>query len=440
MSRPWSFRHDQSPPPEQPRAHRRARLPALRARLEDFQHRASDLKDAAGRTTARSLLISGQERHGSGRLRLLYVGDEANFAYLTQLLFAEFEIERTLPRRHAWQAPRAVAHYEREADLVAVDVGWPYSSLFHQDDYLVTPAWVNQSFFVKEHWQDNLAVLRRDARRNDLKRVAKHGLSAHLTRLEPDHRDFYRTMYEPYVRRRFSEATVLESEGKVCEFCASDGLLQVCQGERKLSGMVLNKTGSTLQNLWLGLADGLSSNVTSAALGAVYYFSLVYAYESGFRVLDFCASRSMLDDGVLRYKRKWGAVVHENTDPSVLLLKPRNLSRPVVTFFVENPWLTTSTGEFRAHLLAGVEKPLGREDLEAIVDRYEMSGLRGFDLCSLKGFDAAAHSWARARQDIDLRDLSSCSEPRHAFTRRTAPRPLMSSLITVSGHRHQAIP
>jgi hypothetical protein len=74
---------------------------------------------------------------------------------------------------------------------------------------------------------------------------------------------------------------------------------------------------------------------------ALDFFTLIYAYQLGCIYLDMGHSRACLDDGLLRYKRKWGAAICKKKIPQGCLLIAPITSCPAVDSFLSNVRLIT---------------------------------------------------------------------------------------------------
>jgi hypothetical protein len=181
-----------------------------------------------------------------------------------------------------------------------------------------------------------------------------------------------------------------------------------------LGATVLFREGSTLKHLWLGLDEALLPGLATAVSGALYYFGLVYAYESGASIFDFCDSRSLLTDGVLRHKYKWGASLRASRDPSTLLLKPRNFSVPTVSFFVHHPFLSPLGSSFRVRLLS-TQVPLSVAAIEKALNEHSMPGIARFEFNALAGLEPDAIAWAKGHPSVHLRDLRLSNDPTREF-------------------------
>jgi hypothetical protein len=329
-------------------------------------------------------------------------------------MFRDTPESTSLGGSHALLARRLVAQHEARANVVVVDLCFPFDRLFGDDDYLKTLSWVNQSISIGDSWGDLQARLKSGVKRNHAQRARKHGLVARVTHDEERAKAFYREMYVPHIHRKFGAAAVLEPEDKVCWCCREHGLLEVASQGEVLGASVLTRVGTRLKSVWSATREGLDNQTTSAVFGALYHFTLVHAYEQGCQVVDYCTSRSNLNDGVLVYKRQWGARVHRAGNRDAMLLRPRDFSAPTLSFFVKNPFLVDHGQAFAARFLNG-DKALHASELEALVDQHAMEGVEHFEFCSTCGFEQSAIDWANKEPRVRLLDLSEAKHPTRDF-------------------------
>jgi hypothetical protein len=81
-----------------------------------------------------------------------------------------------------------------------------------------------------------------------------------------------------------------------------------CEGQ-KVAGVVLEFKNRRMILSALGAAGGDEGLMKKGVLAATYYFSMQHGRTQGCPTVDFGGTRPSLHDGLLRYKRKWGAVI-----------------------------------------------------------------------------------------------------------------------------------
>jgi hypothetical protein len=77
------------------------------------------------------------------------------------------------------------------------------------------------------------------------------------------------------------------------------------RGAERLAGLLLESQGPALRMVVVGMTD--AAHLLNGALAAAYYFAIEEAVRRGQRRLRTGGTRPVLSDGVLRFKRKWGA-------------------------------------------------------------------------------------------------------------------------------------
>jgi hypothetical protein len=156
---------------------------------------------------------------------------------------------------------------------------------------------------------DDLNKLKRTNRsvKADLRRIRRERFTFTVSHAEEDCETFYHTMYVPYLRRRHGELAVVRSLPQVRRVFRRGGVFWIlCEGQR-IAGQLFFQREGVLYCVGLGTAGGDPSLLRKGAIAATYFFSLQYAQSQGLARIDLGGSPPSLSDGLLRYKRKWGA-------------------------------------------------------------------------------------------------------------------------------------
>src|SRR5262249_3929877 len=143
--------------------------------------------------------------------------------------------------------------------------------------------------------------------------------------------------------------------------------------------------GSELRMVVVGMVD--AANRRDGALAAAYYFAVAEAVRRGRRWLRTGGTRPVLSDGVLEFKRKWGAHVRRVRQEAYLALACPAWTPALRGFFVRHPVVAEiEDGEF----LACTEPEALLHPLsEAARGMFEIAGLAGALV------PAGAGRWAR---------------------------------------------
>lgn len=150
----------------------------------------------------------------------------------------------------------------------------------------------------------------------------------------------------------------------------------------------------------------------------MYYYTILHGYETGCEEVDFLGTRPVLNDGLFRYKRKWGTRVEDSPIPrGDILIRPLCFDDGVRSIFRENPFVVRDGAGLVGKILLD-DGVAGRDDLESLLARFNTPGLRGLKVFSTGGFEADASRWANAPEILlSLFDLSASPDPAGDFCR-----------------------
>jgi hypothetical protein len=367
---------------------------------------------------ADAVLVTGEERETGLPFTSFYFGHYDNFAFIFGRAYRDYEV--VLERRgvSSLYAKRWAARFRDRVALLCIDVELLFSRTLGAELYLVIPPWVRQKYDVPDSWDGVLASFRKNTRKTDLRKVRKYGLTYRITQSERDYREFYHWMYVPYLRKRFGDEVIIEPEWKVLRQCRKGALMHIVRDDRVVAAVLLHRLGGRLAYVWVGVPDGLDAELRHGAFSALYYYTIMYGYRHGCDEIDFLGSRPLLNDGLFRYKRKWGTYVEDSPVPrGDILLAPVRFSEPVKSFFRRNHFIVRDgsalVGKILVHGAAQSEDELART-----YTRLYTRGLRGLKLYSLGGFPPEAYTWAeREGAALRLIDLSGSPDPADAFSR-----------------------
>jgi hypothetical protein len=208
----------------------------------------------------------------------------------------------------------------------------------------------------------------RAARKNEVRRVARLDLTARVVTDHQAYRWFREELYLPYVNWRFDDLAIAVSP-HVFRHAQRHGCLLLLERDgRAVSGAVIDRAGRQATVLVFGVhPDGPVP--AAAALEACYYHSIRFAVEEGFGRLSLGTCRPVLTDGVLRYKRKWGARLGTPTTWDSFALRYRNT--PAVRAVLAAAPLIVEHGSGRLAALVGAP----RDELATHLDSVDAPGL-----------------------------------------------------------------
>jgi hypothetical protein len=247
-----------------------------------------------------------------------------------------------------------------------------------------------------------------------MRKIRKYGLTFAVTRDRDAIDDFYDRMYLPHTRRRFGPVAPVASRAAL-QYCATRGvLLQVLRDGEVIAGSVLCEYAGNLRSLWGGFV-GDDWRELEGATGAIYYYTLYFAFTTGYRQIDYCGSRPLLNDGVFTIKRRWGASVFDDWGLESLLIKINRLSAGVESFLSNNAIIARHGDELVGKILCN-DEPVTAQFIKKAVRRSVSPGLSAISVYARHSANDDALA-AAAQSDLTIRiiDISSSADPIVAY-------------------------
>jgi len=221
----------------------------------------------------------------------------------------------------------------------------------------------------------------RASRKDDARRVRRLSLRVRIARGRRAVERFRRELYEPYARRRFGHLFLPVPRHAFRQAERRGWLLLLDDGDRTVAGALLECWGREHRILAFGVeVDGAIPS--GLLLEACYYHAIRFAAEAGIPRLSLGTVRPVLTDGVLRYKRKWGASLGRPSTWEAFSLSYRN-SPPVRAAFSAAPLvidrgaeglaaIVGSTGVPAAEAVGLVDTP-GLREIAVLVDETPLA-------------------------------------------------------------------
>lgn len=365
-----------------------------------------------------AVVVEGTERVTGHPLRAFYFGHYDNYAFILGRMCSDFQVVDKHPGINSIHVRKWLEKYSQSVSLLCVDVELLYCHLLRSGVFLRIPQWVRQKYRVPDTWEGVLRSFRKNTRRTDLRKVRQLGLTFRMSRSEDDYRDFYHRMYVPYIRKRFQAEALVEPEWKVLRQCRKGELMHIVRDDRVVAAVLFHRLGGRLAYVWVGVPDDADDDLYKGAFSAMYYFTILYGYEHGCTEVDFLGSRPLLNDGLFRYKRKWGTYVEDSPVPrGDILLRPLRFSEAVRSYLQANPFIVRSGTDLAGKILLNGDTTTP-EQLEDLCTQFYTEGLKSLKLVSTSRLSHDAVNWAATSgAPVQLFDLEGSGDPAAAFCR-----------------------
>lgn len=290
--------------------------------------------------------LSGIEKHSGNSIVIYFGGIEPDLRFLAHMaLESDFNIE-PLGRRFVWTVLRQ--RDDLSADLRITSVHRVWSRWIADSKGFHIPRWVG----VEVDLERSRELAENSKRLKwDMRKVTRKGYTYEVTRDRDMYDYFYEHMYLPYISTVFGERSFLMSyEVMMSELESCELGLVMHEGKAVAGGILIYQDGG-VRGWSLGVLDGDISLVRDGAITALYYLETLYLIAKGYSVRSFGSSRAFVNDGVLRFKLKWGAKLTSSKPHGFHLGAIRDT--PASRAFLENnPFVFEKARGFHAGLFA----------------------------------------------------------------------------------------
>lgn len=332
------------------------------------------------------VLMEGSERSAGKPLSVLCAHTAGLKEYVLRRVFAAGARERALGSLPSWSGAAAARALAPEADLLFWFVRPSLERLPRAGVLARLPAWVELRLDLKSP----LCLARgkeKFTRAGNASRKAGFVLGA--TRDENAVAGFYQNHFLPYVLSRHGESADIQSLEETMSGVRSGGweLLTVSRGGELVAGATVEFSGASARFRQLGVRGGEPALLAEGVSDAVYHHMLTLCRERGCKTLDLGSCRPFTQDGVLEYKRRFGAyaVKAERDRRGSIDLSRLKPSPASADFLVQNPLIDRAPGGGQ-RLRVFARDAVGAAQAESgFRERYCFMGTLGLSVETLEG-------------------------------------------------------
>lgn len=282
-------------------------------------------------------LLRGTTARDRRPATMLVAGSERRVRWLADRFFAAAPAREPLGHVPAWRLVRTLKQMRGTADVTVARVSRVTADrLGFGADYLPVPDWIGMR--LDEPFDLAAIAPRSHSVADDLRRVRRDGWSAEVSHHAADFASFYREMYVPLVRARHRAESVVRPARRLRRVFRRGGILWLRRDREPVAGFLFVQRHDVLEAVALGISGGDVSWLKAGVVAALYVSMIDLANDLGCTVIDLRGSRPSLEDGLTRYKRKWGAAVYDRDDVlTTTLVRWDRMSPAVVEFLALSP-------------------------------------------------------------------------------------------------------
>jgi hypothetical protein len=274
--------------------------------LDQLQHTASVIANLRMPVTR----YTGKHPVTGRTTSVVVAGNAPSVEYFTRHLLGRDFDSVSLGHVAVWNLPRLCTGKYRDTTLFIARIDRRLGWLVFGDKCLHVPDCIGTNLTVPP--DGDVTRRARHSNRSNIRAIRQNHLCWETGHDLEDFDHFYYRMYIPYALARHGEGAMIRSHARLRNYMRHGGILWVLHNGRRVSGSLFAVAGDTLYLICRGTGLQRENAVYRGAINSSYVFGVQYAKQAGLHRLDLGVCRPSLRDGVLVYKKRWGAALHES--------------------------------------------------------------------------------------------------------------------------------
>jgi hypothetical protein len=220
--------------------------------------------------------------------------------------------------------------------------------------------------------------------KDDLRRIRKHKIVCAVSRDAGELRAFYDNIYVPYIRARHGDLSLPDGWGVVAATAQSGDFIAARGADgAMIGGIVLGRTPSNLYARSIGLVRNDKAVLRTGAISALYLACFRQAEEYGYDRVGFGLTAPFLNDGLIRFKRKWGLRLLNQRDQGIWL-RFNTAGAAVASFLIHNPFIYRHAGKLHGAVFVADPASLDAQGARMLHDSYYLPGMEALHICGVE--------------------------------------------------------
>jgi hypothetical protein len=320
-------------------------------------------------------VLEGQEKYGKKNLKVLFCGNRNSLLYLTDLLFFNKPKQEYLGKNLAWKISKILNSYSHSLDLTILKTDKFLYKFFQKKGFVIIPEWISITLDISKPIEEIKKNFKKSAK-EDLIKIKKYNYSYEATTDAEKFDHFFYKIRQEYFSKRVGEQALPGSTAYHDIRCTFNNgkLFLLKRDEKYVAGFIIVKhKNNIISPHFMGIIE--HPYMDQAAGSALIYSFICWAKEQKFDTITFGLTRPFLDDGSLRFKRKWGMVINkDHRFRSIFALRFNNFENDAVYDFLEhNPFIHYEKNNLLGFIF--LKETESNDKVQEITKKYYIPGL-----------------------------------------------------------------
>ena len=309
-------------------------------------------------------------------IKVLYVGTHREQNYFIKTTFDNSYHKEHLGKKFFWNIYYILYKNKYRCSMAVIEGTFIEKHIYRLTEEFFVPFWTYTAF-------DLPLVATKKSAKDDIRRIKKNKLEYIVTKNPKMIDDFYFDMHKPMVQTRHDAGAYDFLYDEVKETMQKKGneLLLVRKEDVFISGGLM-KGSEEIPELWKnGILD--LKYWDEGAIAATYIYACEYFTKKGYKKISFGLVRGFLNDGLLKYKKKWNMTLSISSKRG-FILKPLIISDEVEDFFMNNPFIYMKDNKLYGAVFINKCEECSQENYVKLKKQHHIKGLSELNIFSLQ--------------------------------------------------------
>jgi len=288
-------------------------------------------------------LISGKEKHSGENVTILFLSNENSFSYLPDLIFSEGPQIKRIEKIHIWNIGKKLSKNPYNIDMIFIKCDRFYSNYLQKKGLTTIPELISMTLDITEPFEKLYNKFNKSAK-EDIRKVKRYNYTYEIAQDLDKLKLFYDHMYVPYTYSRHGKLAVCANFYTIWHLFERGGKLMLIKlGSEYVFGSLLFTKKDTIIGTYAGIIAGQIDCLKKSISAASYYFSIIWGKENGAKFLNFGTCIPFPNNGLFKYKKKWGATIEKaKGNFEIFAFKTYNDGRGMQSFLENNSFIRMS--------------------------------------------------------------------------------------------------
>lgn len=333
-------------------------------------------------------LIQGNERYSGKNLNVIFLDNNNTFSYLhDKLFYGEFKSKK-IGKCFIWNVNKYLNNLSVNYDALFIKSDVFFSRFFEKKGFIVIPEFVSLTLNISKPIEKIVMSFKKSIK-EDIRKIKKIGYTFEISTDPKKLKMFYYQMYLPYINKRYGKLSRL-SHYEFFRYLLerNSKLILTKLNDEYLFGALFSIKKDKIITSFAGAMEGKAIYMKSGLGATPYYFLILWAKENGYSSIDFGKSNPFLDDGLLKYKTKWGASIKktEITSPDIIALKENNSNQGIISFLKNNHLISIEKNKFKGIIFLENRQKIKSDEIQGFLKKYNISSLTELEFKSTQDF------------------------------------------------------